>query len=107
MVISGGENIYPREVEIVLYDHPAIADAAVIGVPDEKYCEALLAILVLCKGEKLDIGEIIAHCRARLGGFKVPRQFEVVEKLPRNQSGKVLKNELRAAYWPDQGRRIS
>jgi len=107
MVVSGGENIYPSEIENVLFDHPAIADAAVIGVPDVKFGEALLGILVLRNGEKLEAEEIITFCRSKLGGYKVPRQFKFVEDLPRNASGKILKKVLRAPYWADGGRVIS
>ena len=98
MVVSGGENIYPSEIENVLVDHPAITDAAVIGVPDAKFGEALLAVLVLRDGEKLEAEEIITFCRSQLGGYKVPRLFTFVEELPRNASGKVLKKVLRAPY---------
>jgi acyl-CoA synthetase (AMP-forming)/AMP-acid ligase II len=107
MVVSGGENIYPSEIENVLFDHPAIADAAVIGVPDVKFGEALLAVLVLRDSGKLEADEIISFCRRKLGGYKVPRQFTFVENLPRNASGKVLKKVLRAPYWPAGDRSIS
>ncbi len=107
MVVSGGENIYPSEIENVLLRHPAIADAAVIGIPDDKFGEAPLAILVLRDGEKLEAEEIITFCRSKLGGYKVPRQFTFVEDLPRNASGKVLKKVLRAPYWSESDRSIS
>jgi len=107
MVVSGGENIYPSEIENVLFDHPAIADAAVIGVPDARFGEALLGVLVLRNGETLEADDIIAFCRSKLGGYKVPRQFKFVEDLPRNASGKVLKKVLRAPYWSKSDRNIS
>lgn len=107
MVVSGGENIYPREVENVLFEHPGIADAAVIGVPDEKYGEALLAIVVPRPGAALDEAEVVAFCRTQLGGYKVPRKIRIAEALPRNASGKILKTELRAPYWQGKRRGVS
>lgn len=104
MVVSGGENIYPREIENVLFDHPHIIDAAVIGVPDTKFGEALLAVIVTDTGKEISSDEIIAFCRKRLGGYKVPRRIRCVTALPRNASGKVLKQELRKPYW-DNGTR--
>ena len=107
MVVSGGENIYPREIENVLFDHPHITDAAVIGVPDTQYGEALMAFLVLSGEATLQADDIIAFCRTKLGGYKVPRQFKFVEELPRNSSGKVLKTVLREPYWSAGDRAIS
>jgi acyl-CoA synthetase (AMP-forming)/AMP-acid ligase II len=107
MVVSGGENIYPAEIENVLFDHPAIADAAVIGVPNEQFGEALMAVLVLRNGEKPDADELINWCRSRLGGYKVPRQFTFVDSLPRNSAGKVLKKTLRAPFWEETDREVS
>jgi|TARA_R100000049_G_C1954692_1_gene106753 acyl-CoA synthetase (AMP-forming)/AMP-acid ligase II len=101
MVVSGGENIYPREVENALFEHPRIVDAAVIGVPDEKFGEALLAVIVTDTGEALSTDEVIAFCRTKLGGYKVPRRINCVTQLPRNASGKVLKQELRKHNWGD------
>lgn len=95
MIISGGENVYPREVENVLFEHPAIADAAVIGVPDDKWGEAVTAVVVLRQGATLASDDLIGFCRARLGGYKIPRRIEFVDELPRNPSGKVLKGDLR------------
>ena len=106
MVVSGGENIYPREVENALFDHPRIVDAAVIGVPDEKFGEALLAVIVTDTGEALSTDEVIAFCRTKLGGYKVPRRISCVSELPRNASGKVLKQELRKPYWGDGTRGV-
>ncbi len=97
MVISGGENIYPAEIEGELVCHPDIDDAAVIGVPDVKWGEALVACLVLKPGAQLPDG-IDAFLRARLAGYKVPRRFEVMEAFPRNASGKVLKRTLRELF---------
>jgi len=97
MVISGGMNVYPAEIEAVLSAHPAIREAAVIGVPDEKWGEALVAFVVRKPGATLPADEeLVAFCRQSLAGYKVPRRFERVSELPRNPTGKVLKQELRA-----------
>lgn len=107
MVVSGGENIYPAEVENVLLSYPAIVDAAVIGVPDLKWGETVKAIVVLGPGETLDEAGVIAHCRATLAHYKCPTSVDVVAALPRNPSGKVLKRELRAPYWAGKERSIN
>ncbi len=107
MIVSGGENIYPREVEEVLFQHAALADAAVIGVPDEKFGEAVKAIVVLRQGASASAEEIMEFCRGRLGGYKRPRSVDFVEVLPRNPSGKVLKRELREPYWKGHTRRVA
>ena len=106
VVVSGGENIYPNEVERVLLLHDAINDVAVIGVPDEKYGESVLAFCVMKPGQVLDKTSLIAYCRDHLAGYKIPRQYKVVDELPRNPSGKVLKTHLREPYWQHAGRRI-
>ncbi len=107
MVVSGGENIYPAEVENVLLAHPSIVDAAVIGVPDEKWGETVKAIVVLAPGTPLDEPGIISHCRDNLAHYKCPTSVDPVDVLPRNPSGKILKRELRAPYWADRGRSIN
>ena len=106
MVVSGGENIYPVEVENVIAHHEAVADAAVIGVPDEKFGEALLAFVVLREGASLSLEELIAFCRSRIAGYKIPRRLEIIAELPRNPSGKILKKVLRRPYWEEAGRNI-
>jgi acyl-CoA synthetase (AMP-forming)/AMP-acid ligase II len=106
MVVSGAENIYPVEVENVLAKHEAVADVAVIGVPDEKFGEALLAFVVTKPGTSLVVEEMIDFCRDKIAGYKIPRQLELIEELPRNPSGKILKKELRAPYWEGAGREI-
>jgi long-chain acyl-CoA synthetase len=105
MVITGGENVYTREVETVLLQHPAVAEAAVVGVPDAQYGEALLAVLVPGKTGPVDGSELIAFCRSHLGGYKIPRRFVFVEQLPRTPLGKIRKHELRAAYLEGGGER--
>lgn len=98
MYISGGENVYPAEVEQVLYKVDGVAEAAVIGVPDERWGECGLAILVAKPGFTLDSQAVLAHCRANLAKFKVPREVAVIDVLPRNAAGKVLKRELRERF---------
>ncbi|MDY6998320.1 MAG: long-chain-fatty-acid--CoA ligase [Actinomycetota bacterium] len=106
MIVSGGENVYPAEVENVLMTHPGIADAAVIGVPDERWGEAVKAVVVRSPGATPSAQDLIDFARARLGGFKLPKSVDFVEALPRNPSGKLLKRELREPYWAPTGRRI-
>jgi long-chain acyl-CoA synthetase len=96
MVISGGVNIYPREIEEVLFAHPGIADVAVVGVPDEKWGERLKAFIVPRPRHAIDLAEIGHFCEGRLAAYKVPKEIAVVAALPRNANGKVLKRELRA-----------
>lgn len=106
MVVSGGENIYPVEVENALAKHEAVADVAVIGVPDEKFGEALLAFVVIKPGTSLSAEEMVTFCRDKIAGYKIPRLLELVEELPRNPSGKILKKILREPYWEGAGRGI-
>lgn len=98
MYRSGGENVYPAEIEKVLTAHEDIADAAVIGVPDPKFVEVGAAVLVAKAGRTLDPEVVRAYCAERLAKFKTPRYFVVVEALPRNANGKVVKVELREQY---------
>jgi len=98
MIISGGENIYPVEVEQVLYQHPAIADVAVIGIPDDRWGEAPMAVVVGKPGASVTAEEIVAHCEGRLARYKIPRRVAFVDVLPRNAAGKVLKRDLRETY---------
>jgi long-chain acyl-CoA synthetase len=107
MIITGGENVYPAEVENALFDHPAIADVAVIGVPDERWGEAVKAIVVPKPGARPAADEIIAFARARLAHYKCPSSVDWAEALPRNPSGKLLKRELREPYWRGRERRIN
>ena len=105
MIVSGGENVYPAEVEAVLRTHPAIADVAVIGVPDERWGEAVKAVVVA--NGQLDPAQVIHWAREQLAGYKLPKSIDVVDALPRNAGGKVLRRELRAPYWQGKERAIN
>jgi fatty-acyl-CoA synthase len=107
MIITGAENVYPAEVENALIAHPQVAEAAVFGVPDEDWGEAVRAHVIPVPGEKPGAEELIAHCRARIAGYKCPRVVELVEELPRNATGKVLKRELRAPFWEGHERLVN
>ncbi len=107
MIISGGENIYPAEVENAVYAHPKVADVAVIGVPDQKWGEAVKACVVVKEGESLSEAEIIAHSREHIAGYKCPKSVDFIAALPRNPSGKILRRELRAPYWEGKDRAVN
>ncbi len=107
MIVSGGENIYPAEVESALFGHPAIADVAVIGVPDERWGEAVKAVVVKKPGMELAAGELIDWARERIAGYKLPKSVDFVEALPRNPTGKILKREIRKPYWEGKSRLVN
>jgi long-chain acyl-CoA synthetase len=98
MIVSGGENVYPIEVEEALSQHPAVADVAVIGVPDARWGETVKALVVPRDGARPEPDELVAFARDRLAGYKLPRAIEFVDGFPRTPTGKVLKRELRARY---------
>ncbi len=102
MIISGGENIYPAEIEEALYSNPKISEAAVIGVPDERWGESVKALLVLKEGETASEEEIIEFCKIRLAGYKIPRSVHFLNELPKSSSGKILKRVLREEYWKEK-----
>jgi acyl-CoA synthetase (AMP-forming)/AMP-acid ligase II len=106
MIISGGENIYPAEIENILVSHPDVLEAAVIGVPDERWGESVKACVVLRAGRKTSADKIISHCRASLAGYKCPKSVDFVDALPRNPSGKLLKRLLRDPYWAGRERQV-
>jgi len=101
MIITGGENVYPREIEEILYSHPKILEAAVIGLPDATWGEKIHAVIVLKDGQYMEEKEVIEYCKARLASFKKPKSVEFVDRLPRSPAGKVLKRVLRDRYRPE------
>ena len=107
MIISGGENVYPAEVESAIYGHPDVLEVAVIGIPDAKWGEAVKAVCVPRPGATVDPDTVIAWARERIAGFKVPRSIDVIAALPRNASGKILRKDLRAPYWEGYDRQIN
>jgi len=107
MIVSGGENIYPAEVESALFGHPAVADVAVIGVPDERWGEAVKAVVVKKPGADVSAGELIGWARERIAGYKLPKSVDFIETLPRNPTGKILKRELRKPYWGNKQRQVN
>lgn len=106
MIVSGGENVYPAEVENAIFGHPAIADVAVIGVPDDKWGEAVKAIVVTKPGEHTTPESVIAWARERIAAYKCPKTVDFADVLPRNPSGKILRKDLREPYWAGKDRRV-
>ena len=107
MIISGGENVYPAEVESAIFGHPDVLEVAVIGVPDDKWGEAVKAVCVPKSGCEIQQDSVIAWARERIAGFKVPRSIDVIPALPRNASGKILRKDLRAPYWEGRDRQVN
>jgi long-chain acyl-CoA synthetase len=107
MIITGAENVYPAEVESAIYGHPDVADVAVIGVPDEKWGEAVKAIVVPKPGRTPDPQDIIAFARSRVAAYKTPKSVDFIDALPRNASGKILRRELREPFWAGKERRVN
>ena len=107
MIVTGGENVYPIEVESVIAEHPGVADVAVIGVPDHRWGETVKAVVVRRPGSAVSEADIIEFTRPRLGGYKRPTSVDFVETIPRNPTGKILKRELREPYWKNQQRRVA
>ena len=106
MIISGGENIYSREIEDVILKHPAVFEVAVIGVPDEKWGESIKAIVALKQGQKVAEEDIINFCKEHLASYKKPKSVEFIDAIPKNPYGKVLKRALREKYWAGEARRV-
>jgi len=98
MIVTGGENVYSLEVEAVLYQHPAVHECAVFGISDERFGQALVAAIVPVPGETLTGAELIAHCRGKIGGYKIPRRYLFLRELPKSAMNKIMKNELRRLY---------
>jgi fatty-acyl-CoA synthase/long-chain acyl-CoA synthetase len=107
MIISGGINVYPAEVEAALEQHPGIFDVAVFGIPSEQWGEQVHGTVVLAPGASLSEADVIAHARQHLAGYKCPRSVSFMDELPRTGSGKLLKRELRAPYWAGHTRQVS
>jgi long-chain acyl-CoA synthetase len=107
MIVSGGENIYPAEVENAIAGHPAVQDVAVIGVPDDRWGEAVKAIIACKPGMSADAVEIIAYARERIAGYKLPKSVDFVASIPRNASGKILRRDLRQPYWEGRDRQVN
>ncbi len=107
MIITGGENVYPAEVESAIYGHPDVLEVAVIGVPDDKWGEAVKAVCSPKPGATIDPDSVIGWARERIAGFKVPKSIDTIEALPRNASGKILRKDLRAPYWEGRERMVN
>ncbi len=107
MIISGAENVYQAEGENAIYSHPKVADVAVIGIPDDKWGEAVKACVVVKPGEELTEAEVIAHARQHIAGYKCPKSVDFIAALPRNPSGKILRKDLRAPYWEGKDRAVN
>lgn len=106
MIVSGGENVYPAEVESALFEHPAVADVAVIGIPSEKWGEEVKGVVVTGPGQSLTAEALIEFAKSRIAGYKVPKTIDFVAELPRNPSGKILRRELRVPYWEGRERQV-
>ena len=107
MIISGGVNIYPAEIEAALEHHPAILDVAVFGIPDDEWGEAVHAELVMVGEGAIDDEEVMRFAREHLAGYKVPKSINFRDEIPRNASGKILKKELRVPYWEGRDRGVA
>jgi acyl-CoA synthetase (AMP-forming)/AMP-acid ligase II len=106
MIISGGFNIYPREVEEALMTHPAVANAAVVGVPDDVWGESVKAFIVPRKDQAIAAEDLIRHCQSRISSYKKPKTVEIVSDLPINAYGKVMRRKLKEPYWAGRERRV-
>lgn len=107
MIVSGGENVYPAEIENAIMSHDAVADVAVIGIPSERWGESPLALIVPAEGADPNADDVIAHCAERLAKFKLPTAVERIDVIPRNPSGKIIKTELRKPYWEGKDRAVN
>ena len=107
MIISAGENVYPAEIENVLAGHPAVHDVAVIGVPDDRWGEAIHAFVTATAGAEIDTRSLVEFASNRLAAFKLPAKYHLVDSIPRNPSGKILRRELRAEFWSGRDRQVN
>ena len=107
MIVSGGFNVYPKEVEDVLYMHPAVLEAAVFGIPDPKWGETVKAAVALKKGMTATEDDMIEFCRQHLAGYKKPTSIDFIDSLPKNANGKIMRKDLKEAYWQGKARKIN
>jgi long-chain acyl-CoA synthetase len=107
MIITGGENVYSKEVENAVHAHPAVRECAVIGVPDERWGEAVMAVITIKDGCAVTEREIIDHCHTLIAGYKCPRRVEVRDAMPLSGAGKIMKNVLREPYWVGKTRAVN
>ena len=107
MIITGGENVYPKETEDVLYAHPAIKECAVVAAPDDRWGERVQAVVVLKAGQIVAEEEHIKHCKSKLAGYKCPKKIEFWDELPKTPIGKILRRDVKKHFWKDRDRSIS
>jgi acyl-CoA synthetase (AMP-forming)/AMP-acid ligase II len=106
MIITGGEHVFPTELESVFYTHPAVASVAVVGIPDKRWGEVILAAIVLKAGQRASEEELINHCNGRVARFKVPKRIQFMDQLPMSAFGKILRREVRRPYWEGWGTNV-
>jgi acyl-CoA synthetase (AMP-forming)/AMP-acid ligase II len=106
MIVTGGENVFPKETEDVLYEHPAVQECAVVSAPDPRWGEKVQAVVALKAGHSVPESELIAHCKGRLAGYKCPKAVEIWDALPKSPIGKILRKDVKRRFWPSAGRRI-
>jgi acyl-CoA synthetase (AMP-forming)/AMP-acid ligase II len=107
MLVSGGFNIYPSEIEAALAQHPAVYEVCVVGVPDDHWGEVVKAVVVLRQGQQASEEDIIAFCKDRLADFKKPRSVDFVTELPKNSNGKLSRKDVRERYWQGRDRKVN
>ena len=106
MIVTGGENVYPKEVEDVLYEHPAVLEAAVVSAPDEKWGEQVLAVVVLKNEMTVSEEELVTHCKGALGGYKCPKTVKIWDAIPKTPLGKILRKDVKKKFWENSERTI-
>jgi fatty-acyl-CoA synthase len=107
VIITGGENVSSIEVEDAVFSHPAVAEVAVIGVPDDKWGEMVTALVVVAEGESVTAEDIVTHCRGKIAGYKIPKRVEFRDELARTATGKIQKFKLRESFWADSERQVN
>ena len=106
MIVTGGENVYPKETEDVLYEHPAVKECAVVSAPDPKWGERVQAVVVVREGHTVTEEELIKHCKDRLAGYKCPKKIEIWEQLPKTPIGKIIRKDVKKHYWEGKDKLI-